>query len=398
MERAAKNPFALPPPALMPPGHRSRPALGLAAAAARGRFALQVCAACAAVQYPPREACHACLGTDLPWREVPAGGSVTALTTIRVSADPYFRAHLPWRAGLIAMDAGPNVIAHLHAGLAAGDRVRLALRLDKAGAGVMLALPEQGPAMPDDPILRETGCDPDRRRVLISDARHPAAPALVRAFREAGALEIFAGVPESWRPFADLPGATLVPLDATDQRSLADAAAAIAGRVEILVDTSWRVRPGGLLDAGALVEARAEMEAGYFARLRLAQVFGPAMQARAGDGAHAPCAWVSLVSIAGLLPMAGLHLAGGAQAAALALARSLRPALRPLRVLTALVGPPDDAWHAALPPPKLAGPAIASAILRALCDGREEIAVGDIAADALARFLDSPDIALREFT
>eukprot|EP01035_Chromulina_nebulosa_P059965 gene59965-82037_t len=207
------------------------------------------------------------------------------------------------------MDAGPNVVAHLHAGLVAGDRVRLALHLDKAGAGVMLALPERGDPMPDDPILRETGCDPHNRRVLISDARHPAAAALARAFREAGALEVFVGLPEAWRPHADIPGATLVPLDATDQQSLAHAAAAIAGRVEIMVDTSWRVRPGGLFDSGALLEARAEMEAGYFARLRLAQAFGPAMQARAGDGTHAPCAWVSLVSVAGLLPMAGHHLA-----------------------------------------------------------------------------------------
>jgi uncharacterized OB-fold protein/NAD(P)-dependent dehydrogenase (short-subunit alcohol dehydrogenase family) len=398
MQRPPKNPFALPAPALTPPGHRSRPALGLAAAAARGRFALQVCTACATVQYPPREACHTCLGTDLPWRDIPPGGRLTAHTTIRVSADPYFRAHLPWRAGLVAMDAGPQVVAHLHANLAPGDRVRLALRLDKAGAGVMLALPEEGPVMPDDPILRETGSDPHNRRVLISDARHPAAPALVRAFRDAGALEVFAGLPEAWRPHAEIPGATLLPLDATDQHSTAEAAAAIAGRIEIMVDTSWRLRPGGPLDQGALTEARAEMESAYFARLRLAQAFGPAMQARAGDGPHAPCAWISLVSIAGLLPTAGHLRAGPAQSAALALARSLRPTLRPLRVLTALIGPLDDAWHAALPPPKLNGAQIATALIRALRDGREEIAIGDIAADALARYLDHPGIALREFT
>lgn len=396
MQRAPKNPLALPPPALLPPRARSRPALGLAAAAATGRFALQVCAACAAVQYPPREACHACLATDLPWRDLPRAGTLTALTTIRISADPYFRAHTPWRTGLIRMDAGPDAIAHLHAGLTPGDRVRLALRLDKAGNGVMLALPEQGPVMADDPILRATGCDPDSRRILISDGRHPATAALIRAFRDAGAREIFVGIPETWRPHTPLPDATLLPLDATDQTSVAEAAAAIAARIEIMVDTAWHLRPGPLLAQAALTDARAAMEANYFARLRLAQAFGPAMQARGADGTHPACAWISLIATAGLVPNHTHALAGPAQAAGLALARALRPALRPLRVLTALIGPPDDEWHAALPPPKPAGPAIAAALLRALAQGLEEIAIGDVAQDTLARFLDNPAIALRE--
>ena len=39
----------------LPPGNRSREAQGLTAMAAQGRFALQVCADCARVQYPPRQ-------------------------------------------------------------------------------------------------------------------------------------------------------------------------------------------------------------------------------------------------------------------------------------------------------------------------------------------------------
>jgi hypothetical protein len=44
---------------------RSRIALGLTAAAAMGRFELQQCKDCGAVQYPPREACQVCLSTKL---------------------------------------------------------------------------------------------------------------------------------------------------------------------------------------------------------------------------------------------------------------------------------------------------------------------------------------------
>ena len=54
-----------PPPATVPlPAARSRAALGLAVGAAEGRFMLQVCGDCGAVQYPPRDVC----GTACPAR------------------------------------------------------------------------------------------------------------------------------------------------------------------------------------------------------------------------------------------------------------------------------------------------------------------------------------------
>ena len=64
-----KNPVLRSRAPTLPPAIRSRVAHGLTAAAARGAFALQVCADCGTVQYPPREACHQCLSTRLPWRE-----------------------------------------------------------------------------------------------------------------------------------------------------------------------------------------------------------------------------------------------------------------------------------------------------------------------------------------
>ncbi len=49
----------------LPPWARGRTALGMTAAAAEGRFELQVCERCAAAQYPPRDACHRCLSGRL---------------------------------------------------------------------------------------------------------------------------------------------------------------------------------------------------------------------------------------------------------------------------------------------------------------------------------------------
>src|ERR1700721_944851 len=69
----------------LPPGLRSRVALGLTAAAARGRFELQVCRDCGAVQYPPREACRVCLSPRLDWRAQDGGGELVSETTLHPS-------------------------------------------------------------------------------------------------------------------------------------------------------------------------------------------------------------------------------------------------------------------------------------------------------------------------
>jgi len=76
-----KNPILRTRVATLPPGGRSRVALGLTAAAARGRFELQTCAECGTVQYPPREACVACLSANLVWRAQDGTGELVSETT-----------------------------------------------------------------------------------------------------------------------------------------------------------------------------------------------------------------------------------------------------------------------------------------------------------------------------
>ncbi len=387
-----RNPLLPLHPPLTPPAWRSRQALHLTAAAARGQFVLQFCAECGTVQYPPREACAHCLSIDLPWREIPPGGTLSSNTVVRVTADPYFRRRVPWPVGLVALDTGPHVVAHLAGAPQPGDRVQLSLRLDKAGRGVMLAQPE-GRTLGDDPILRELSCDPRGRRVLITDGRHPAGAAMARAMLAAGVREVFVGIADEWLAPLSLEGCTTVPLDVTDQDSVLRAVGALGGRVDILVNTALRLRPGNPLDPGALVDARAAMEITYFGALRLLQAFGPALRARAEDGGTA---WVNIVSVGALAPMQGYLRDAPIQAAALALAQSLRGSLRPVKTLTALVGPLDDIWHESVPPPKVAPAALANAVISALVAGIEDIAVGDIAQHALARWLDNPDVPGRE--
>lgn len=129
----------------LPPSVRSNAALGLTTAAAAGRFELQVCVSCKAVQYPPREACYVCLSTDLQWCSQDGGGDLLATTNIHVSQNAYFKERAPWRVALVRLDCGPTVMAHLHADCPPPPaRVRVQARVDVSGQGVLIAFPAEG--------------------------------------------------------------------------------------------------------------------------------------------------------------------------------------------------------------------------------------------------------------
>ena len=59
-------------------------------------------------------------------------------------------------------------------------------------------------------------------------------------------------------------------------------------------------------------------------------------------------------------------------------------------------GPVDDEWRQPLPPPKVTPRALARTVVTGLIDGLEELACGDVAKDALARWLDDPALMERE--
>ncbi|MDB6091981.1 MAG: Oxidoreductase, short chain dehydrogenase/reductase family [Gammaproteobacteria bacterium] len=156
---------------LLPPSRRSHIALGLTTAAAQGRFELQVCSSCGAVQYPPREACHRCLSVLLDWQFQDGGGELISETTLFHSHDEFFREHLPLRLGMVRLDSGPTAIVYLHGKVPpAPARVKVDARLDKAGRAVLVAFPGDDTKMADadpagDSPLWEAGCGPHSRTV-----------------------------------------------------------------------------------------------------------------------------------------------------------------------------------------------------------------------------------------
>ncbi|MBU1441626.1 MAG: SDR family NAD(P)-dependent oxidoreductase [Gammaproteobacteria bacterium] len=409
MRPKRKNPILRTRQMNLPPGARGRVALGLTAAAAEGRFELQVCEVCATVQYPPREACHQCLSPQLHWRPQGGEGRLLATTTLHHSNDLFFRERLPWRLGLVHLAAGPTVMVHLH-----GDvpevvtdpvPVRVGARIDRAGQAVLIGYPNEGDAhMADDKMLREMTSDPKFRKVLVTDGKTEVGQALVRALVKAGADIVWVGHAEPWKvmpgvdDIAALPQVTLVPLDLTNGRSVTEVAGSIGGKVDIVVNNAEVHRTFGIGARRGTDVAKAEMDINYFGLLRLAQEFGPALRGRSADGVASATAWVNLLSIFALSNYPAHGTFSASKAAAYSLAQCLRAEMRPagIRVINVFPGPIDDEWNQHVPPPKLAAGTLANAIVKALRDGVEDVYPGDVAQEWLERWRDNPKVLERE--
>jgi NAD(P)-dependent dehydrogenase (short-subunit alcohol dehydrogenase family)/uncharacterized OB-fold protein len=406
MRPKRKNPVLRTRLPTLPPGQRGRVALGMTAAAAEGRFELQQCEDCGAVQYPPREACHRCLSPQLKWREQSGEGELLSQTTLAHSNDLFFRERLPWRLGLVRLDAGATLMLHLHGDVTdAPVRVKVGARLDRAGQAVLIAFPDsETPHMADDPMLREMGCNPKFRKVLVTDGKSAVGQALVQALAKAGADLIWVGHAEPWKKlpgFAELPAlpqVSLVPLDLTNGRSVAELAGAIAGKVDIVINNAEVHRTQGVASRRGTDVARAEMDINYFGLLRLAQEFGPALKSRANDGQSHAIAWVNLLSIFALSNFPSHGTFSASKAAAHSLAQCLRAEMRPagIRVMNVFPGPIDDEWNQLMPPPKVAPVALASAIVKGLRDGVEDLYPGDVAQEWLSRWRENPKVLERE--
>ena len=406
MKPGRKNPILRTPQMNLPPGARGRIALGLTAAAAEGRFELQVCEECGAIQYPPRAACVHCLCADLRWKPQGGEGTLVSLSTLHHSNDLFFRERLPWRLGMVKLDAGPVVIVHLHGEVGPPPtRVKIGARLDRAGQAVLIAFPETGSEhMADDKMLREMTSDPKFRKVLVTDGKTEVGQALVKALVKAGAEIVWVGHAEPWKKLpglediTTLPQVTLVPLDLTNGRSVTELAGEIGGKVDIVINNAEVHRTFGISARRGTDAAKAEMDINYFGLLRLAQEFGPALRGRAADGATHATAWVNLLSIYALANFPAHGTFSASKAAALSLAQCLRAEMRPagIRVINVFPGPIDDEWNQNMPPPKLAPSGLASAIVKALRDGVEDVYPGDVAQEWLERWRENPKVLERE--
>jgi NAD(P)-dependent dehydrogenase (short-subunit alcohol dehydrogenase family)/uncharacterized OB-fold protein len=416
MKPRRKNPVLRTRQMNLPPFARGRTALGMTAAAAEGRFELQACLRCGAVQYPPRDACHRCLSPQLKWTPQSGAGELLSETVLHHSNDPFYRERLPWRLGLVRLDTGPTVIVHLHGDVPspppwrAGHvsppvQVHVGARLDRAGAAVLIGFPpEEIEHMADDQMLREMTSDPRFRKILVTDGKSEVGQAIVKALAKAGADIVWVGHAEPWKKLpgfddiTELPQATLVPLDVTNGRSVAKLAGEIGGKVDIVINTAEVHRTYGIAARHGTDVARHEMDVNYFGLLRLAQEFGPALKGRSADGVAHATAWVNLLSIYALSNYPPHGTFSASKAAAHSLAQCLRAEMRAagIRVINVFPGPIEDEWNQTLPPPKLAPAALASSVVKALKEGIEDLYPGDVAQEWLERWRENPKVLERE--
>ncbi|NIZ13576.1 SDR family NAD(P)-dependent oxidoreductase [Phaeobacter sp. HF9A] len=399
-----KDPLVVTRAGHVSPTLRSRSATAMAARAGMGRFVLQVCDDCAKATYPQRDRCPFCWGT-LSWQDQPNGAVIEAETTIRSSIDLFFKEHLPWRIGSARLDAGPMATVHLHGDVARGDRVRLELKLDRAGNPALFAMPErETPHMADDPQLRVFTAHPKFRRVLVTDGRSEIGQAVAEALLKAGAKTVFLGNADPLMRYPGqeqieaIPGIEPVHLSLTDTRSIETLAGQLGGRVEIVVNTARFTRQGGVGFGGHLSNLQSGLDLEVTGLMRLAQGFAPALSARSDDGDRSAAALVDIASIYGLTGKAGYAGSSATAAARLSLMASLRGEMAQtgIRVMSVLTGPIEDGWHQNVPPPKTTSAQIARAVVTALEQGQETICADEVAKDVLARWLQDPILTIRE--
>ena len=388
----------------LPPSTRSKVALGLRAAAAVGRFELQVCRRCGTVQYPPREACHRCLSSALDWRLQEGGGDLLSETTLLHSHDDFFRARLPIRLGLVRLDAGPTAVVFLNDDVASAPaRVKVGSRLDRAGQAVLVASPQAGDgAATRGRLLREMCCDPRDRKVLVTDACSALGDELVRSLLDVGAAVVWAGR----SPLATMGGelkdllaanrpVRLVDLDVTSDESVTAAARQIGSQIDILINNA-ESPPETTPHEGA-ESVRGEMDINYFGLVRLAQAFGASMRARATAEVPAPAvgtpmmAWVNLLSICALSPIPAQSTFSASKVGAFSFAQSLRAEMAPagIRVVNVFPGHGDEGSREVLLP-KVAPATLAHAMVKALQDGVEDVYPGEVAQDWYTRWHNNP--------
>jgi uncharacterized protein len=80
--------------------------------AREGRFLLQRCRACAAVQFPPRSVCITCMAAELEWVEASGRARVDSYTVVHRSPAPE-QIEAPYVVARVALEEGPMVLSRL---------------------------------------------------------------------------------------------------------------------------------------------------------------------------------------------------------------------------------------------------------------------------------------------
>jgi len=213
---------------------------------------------------------------------------------------------------------------------------------------------------------------------LVTGANRGIGRAFVEGLMAAGATTVYATArnPERLTDLVErYPGKVVaLKLDITNAADIA-AAAERCRDVSLLVNNAGINQQAGLIRAGDLAHARAEIETNYLGPLAMCRAFAPILKANGGG------AIVNMLSVLARvnLPMYGSLSAS--KAAALSMTQGVRAELaaQGTLVVGVLPGACDTEMEPNFPPPKLPPADAAGAALDAVERGIEDIYPGDMA-------------------
>lgn len=154
---------------------------------------------------------------------------------------------------------------------------------------------------------------------LVTGANRGLGRAFAAALLAGGARKVYAAARDP--ASVTLAGVTPVRLDVTNAQQAA-ALARELGDVSLLINNAGILRGTGLLEAGSVEAARAEMETHFFGPLQLSQAFAPVL-ARNGGGAI-----LNVLSVLSWISMPGASTYCASKAAEWSLTNGLRNELR----------------------------------------------------------------------
>lgn len=154
---------------------------------------------------------------------------------------------------------------------------------------------------------------------LVTGANRGLGRAFAAALLAGGARKVYAAARDP--ASVTLAGVTPVKLDVTNAQQAA-ALARELGDVSLLINNAGILRGTGLLEAGSVEAARAEMETHFFGPLQLSQAFAPVL-ARNGGGAI-----LNVLSVLSWISMPGVSTYCASKAAEWSLTNGLRNELR----------------------------------------------------------------------
>lgn len=216
---------------------------------------------------------------------------------------------------------------------------------------------------------------------LVTGASGGIGRAIVAALLARGARRVYAASRHPDLSMQD-PRVRPIRLDITDAAQV-DAAAAIAGDVQLVINNAGINRNRPLIGAPDLVAAREEMETNYFGTLAMCRAFAPVL------ARQRPGAIVNVLSIAARVGLPFMGSLCASKAAALRLTECVRAELaaQGTQVLAVLPSAVDTAMTVGLNIPKLRPEQVAAALLDGIESGADTVIVGTEAErlDRLAR-------------